>query len=385
MTLAIALNYGARNELVQATRRLADQVAAGTLGAADIDEQKIEAALDTHDLPPLDLLIRTSGEQRLSNFLLWQAAYASCCSSTRSGPISTATRCGRPWPNMRGASGATAVCERRRGPDKAVGPADPLRGRCRNDRRGPGRHLARGVAVSALIAAAAALMLVEWADLHRVPRLWAWVGGGLLALLLTAGAEYLYPAAEAPLIVDAVTWAPNWLGFGGVALLGLVLGLASRRAAMVGGMLYVGLPAFALISLGWVWELLVFWVFIVTWATDILAYFAGRSIGGPKLAPRISPNKTWAGLAGGVAGAALLGWLTARNFEMEPIFHWLGGPMALIAQAGDLYESWVKRRAGVKDSGTLLPGHGGVLDRLDGLLAVALATTLVLMAGLWTA
>jgi phosphatidate cytidylyltransferase len=237
----------------------------------------------------------------------------------------------------------------------------------------------------ALIAAAAALMLVEWADLHRVPRLWAWVGGGLLALLLTAGAEYLYPAAEAPLIVDAVTWAPNWLGFGGVALLGLVLGLASRRAAMVGGMLYVGLPAFALISLGWVWELLVFWVFIVTWATDILAYFAGRSIGGPKLAPRISPNKTWAGLAGGVAGAALLGWLTARNFEMEPIFHWLGGPMALIAQAGDLYESWVKRRAGVKDSGTLLPGHGGVLDRLDGLLAVALATTLVLMAGLWTA
>jgi len=237
----------------------------------------------------------------------------------------------------------------------------------------------------ALIAAAAALMLVEWADLHRVPRLWAWVGGGLLALLLTAGAEYLYPAAEAPLIVDAVTWAPNWLGFGGVVLLGLVLGLASRRAAMVGGMLYVGLPAFALISLGWVWELLVFWVFIVTWATDILAYFAGRSIGGPKLAPRISPNKTWAGLAGGVAGAALLGWLTARNFEMEPIFHWLGGPMALIAQAGDLYESWVKRRAGVKDSGTLLPGHGGVLDRLDGLLAVALATTLVLMAGLWTA
>jgi len=73
---AIALNYGARNELVQAMRRLADQVAAGTLAAADIDEQKIEAALDTHDLPPLDLLIRTSGEQRLSNFLLWQAAYA---------------------------------------------------------------------------------------------------------------------------------------------------------------------------------------------------------------------------------------------------------------------------------------------------------------------
>jgi phosphatidate cytidylyltransferase len=237
----------------------------------------------------------------------------------------------------------------------------------------------------ALVAIAATLMMVEWSDMHGVPRTWAWLGGGLLAILLLAGTEYLYPAAEAPLIVDVETLAPNWLGFGGLALLALVLGLVSRRLAMIGGTLYVGIAAFALLSLAWVWELLVFWVFMVTWATDILAYFAGRTIGGPKLAPRISPNKTWAGLAGGVAGAALLGWLTARYFEMEPIFHWLGGPMGLIAQAGDLYESWVKRRAGVKDSGTILPGHGGVLDRLDGLLAVALATTLLLMAGLWTA
>jgi undecaprenyl diphosphate synthase len=76
MTLAIALNYGARNELVQAMRRLGEQVAEGSLSVSQIDEGRIEAALDTHDLPPLDLLIRTSGEQRLSNFLLWQAAYA---------------------------------------------------------------------------------------------------------------------------------------------------------------------------------------------------------------------------------------------------------------------------------------------------------------------
>jgi undecaprenyl diphosphate synthase len=76
MTVAIALNYGARGELVQATRRLAGEVARGTLEPDQIDEERIEAALDTHGLPPLDLLIRTSGEQRLSNFLLWQAAYA---------------------------------------------------------------------------------------------------------------------------------------------------------------------------------------------------------------------------------------------------------------------------------------------------------------------
>ncbi|WP_243451033.1 phosphatidate cytidylyltransferase [Sphingosinicella sp. CPCC 101087] len=235
-----------------------------------------------------------------------------------------------------------------------------------------------------LAAGAAALMLIEWADMHRVPRLWSHVGALLLAALLLGWTEYLYPAAEAPLFADSQTLAPNWLGFGGVALAALAIGLVSRRLAMIGGTLYVGIPTFAMLSLGWVWEVLVFWVFVVTWATDIFAYFAGRTIGGPRLAPRISPNKTWAGMAGGVVGAALFGWLAADFFELESLFRWIGGPMAVVAQAGDLYESWVKRRAGVKDSGSILPGHGGVLDRLDGLLAVVLVTTLLLMAGLWT-
>ena len=246
-----------------------------------------------------------------------------------------------------------------------------------------------------LAALAAAIMLVEWADIHKVPRLWPYVGALLLVALLLVGAEYLYPADGADwvrdeptgtlvAVFDAETLSPNWRAFAALAVAALVLGLASRRRAMTSGFLYIALPSFALLSLAWVWMALVLWVFVVTWATDILAYFAGRAIGGPKLAPRISPNKTWAGLIGGVAGAALGGWLLARWFEMEPLFLWLGGPMGAVAQAGDLYESWVKRRAGVKDSGTLLPGHGGVLDRLDGLLAVALATTLLLMAGLWT-
>lgn len=236
-----------------------------------------------------------------------------------------------------------------------------------------------------LVAAAAAVMMFEWAEMHRAPRRWAYFAMAVLVIALLAGAEYLYPADQWEEEVDAATFAPNWLAFAGLAVLSLVVGLISRRLALIGGFLYIAIPSFALLSLSWVWVALVFWVFMVTWATDIFAYFAGRSIGGPKLAPRVSPNKTWAGLAGGVLGAGAFGALVAWAFDLEPLFYWLGFPMGAVAQAGDLFESWVKRRCEVKDSGRLLPGHGGVLDRLDGLLAVALVTTLLLMAGFWTA
>jgi phosphatidate cytidylyltransferase len=227
---------------------------------------------------------------------------------------------------------------------------------------------------------AAAIMLVEWADMHKVPRLWAWAGGLAAAAILLGAAEYFYPADYEEDVLP-LSFAPV---IGGAVL----LGFASRRLAMAWGFLYIVLPAFCLVVLSWAsmdtMGDLVFWVLIVTWATDIFAYFAGRAIGGPKLAPRISPNKTWAGLIGGIAGAGLFGWLLAAYFALGSPFLWIGAIMGLIAQLGDLYESWEKRRAGVKDSGTLLPGHGGVLDRLDGLLAVSLATTILLMTGLWS-
>ena len=117
----------------------------------------------------------------------------------------------------------------------------------------------------------------------------------------------------------------------------------------------------------------------MVWAIDICAYFAGRFIGGPKLAPRISPKKTWAGLIGGMVGAVAL----SLGFSI-----WLGSGSAVILalvalgltvleQAGDFAESAMKRRAGVKDSGTLIPGHGGILDRVDGLIAVVLGAALI--------
>ena len=243
-----------------------------------------------------------------------------------------------------------------------------------------------------LVLIGAVVTLAEWAEMHRIPRLWTWLGGLFLALILLGAIEYLYPAGEVDtaqqgdeLIVAIFQERIDaaWQGFAAALGLGVLLGLFSRRLAMGWGYVYVAVPAFALLVMSWLDFALVFWVMVVTWATDIFAYFAGRSIGGPKLAPRISPNKTWAGLIGGMAGAGALGWLVADLFELGAPFLWLGAAMGLIAQLGDLYESWVKRRRGVKDSGSLLPGHGGVLDRIDGLLAVTFATMALLMAGLW--
>ena len=150
-------------------------------------------------------------------------------------------------------------------------------------------------------------------------------------------------------------------------------------------MLYAIPPAIALIFVREQAErglLLTLWTLAIVWATDIGAYFAGRAIGGPKLAPRLSPNKTWAGLIGGMIAAAVVGALIAWQGDL-PAFCWItGGGLAVAAQMGDLFESWLKRRSGVKDSGKLLPGHGGVLDRLDGVVPVAVVVGTALAAGL---
>jgi phosphatidate cytidylyltransferase len=110
-----------------------------------------------------------------------------------------------------------------------------------------------------------------------------------------------------------------------------------------------------------------FSLFSIIWATDIAAYFVGRALQGPKLAPRISPSKTWSGAVGGILAACL----TIPFQPSHPISPWILVPvLSMVGQGGDLWESWVKRRLGVKDSGSFLPGHGGFLDRLDSALAV---------------
>jgi phosphatidate cytidylyltransferase len=241
-----------------------------------------------------------------------------------------------------------------------------------------------------LVAAGAAVMLIEWGDMHRTGRTRSYAGAALLAVTLLAATQYLYPSGEIDVINGVEGIFPesfNELPIGFAALTGIALlyALVSRRVAMGWGLFYIGAPAFALMALEWARYDLVLWAMLVTWSTDIFAYFAGRSIGGPKLAPKISPNKTWAGLIGGMAGAAVIGALTAYAFELDNLFLLAGAPMGLLAQLGDLYESKVKRRLGVKDSGSLLPGHGGVLDRVDGLLPVALATLGLLLLVLHSA
>ncbi|MFQ5764869.1 MAG: phosphatidate cytidylyltransferase [Rhodospirillales bacterium] len=126
-----------------------------------------------------------------------------------------------------------------------------------------------------------------------------------------------------------------------------------------------------------------FWLLAVVWSADTGAFAFGRLIGGPRLAPVISPNKTWSGLIGGIASAGAMGGATALVLGLDGVMALAGWSAAIgaISQGGDLTESWVKRHFGVKDTGNIVPGHGGLLDRVDGLLAAAIAVAVVTAAG----
>ena len=238
-----------------------------------------------------------------------------------------------------------------------------------------------GMPFRLLVGVAAALMFVEWCNMHRIKKIWPLVGVVLLTLLLWVVPIFLFPSAQ----FENIAAAEVWYGMALAAIFALGVGVARRSLTLGWGFLYIALPSYALLVLNWLsWEA-VLWAMVVTWSTDIFAYFAGRSIGGPKLAPRVSPNKTWAGLIGGMVGAGLLGAVTVILLDLDPMLGFLGAPMAFLAQMGDLYESWVKRRAGVKDSGNILPGHGGLLDRLDGLMPVIIATLVVVATRTWAA
>ena len=216
-----------------------------------------------------------------------------------------------------------------------------------------------------LMVLAAALMGWEWARMCGEGRLGP---GGFVAIAALIGVPTAFAlGASQHALVELLL---------GALLVGGVTAFTRPKQVfwLVPGTLYIGLASLALLWLRNVPEEgrdLVFWLLAVVWATDIGAYFAGRGIGGPKLAPAISPNKTWAGLIGGMLAAGLIGVLAAGLLGREAMLLVVGGMvLAVIAQGGDLLESWCKRRFGVKDSSHIIPGHGGILDRVDGLLAV---------------
>jgi len=234
-----------------------------------------------------------------------------------------------------------------------------------------------GVAFGLFIAALAVLMAQEWQEFSREGE----SGAPLARAAFVAAATIPVLFAVAGRIEIALASILPALA---TAALAARIGRA-RSSWWALGVVYIALPCIAIVWLraapGHGRET-IFWLFTVVWATDIGAYAAGRLIGGPRLAPRISPNKTWAGLAGGVIAAAAAGTVLALLFGMpvSPPLALFAGLLGLVSQAGDLWESMIKRRFGKKDSGSLIPGHGGVLDRLDGMMAAAPALALVVLA-----
>jgi len=250
--------------------------------------------------------------------------------------------------------------------------------------------------VTALVAAAIGVTLLYLGGVWTMLFV-ALVGGAMIweyrSITLHRGAA---AGADAVFLLGGVVggaavaelWSPTaalvWLGWS-LAVAGAADLVAGRRGAMAWGVFggaYIGLAAIAFVFVrdmephGFITAL---WIFLVVAAADVGGYFAGRLIGGPKLWPKVSPKKTWAGLGGGVVLAALVGWVfsgaTTGTYFQEVCT--VSAVAALLSQAGDLAESALKRHFGVKDLGTLLPGHGGAMDRFDGLTAATLVVGLV--------
>jgi phosphatidate cytidylyltransferase len=209
-----------------------------------------------------------------------------------------------------------------------------------------------------LAAAVGVFMMAEWSELNGATPQTKRLGQYVLFVPLS--------------IMCPIAAGPHFFALGLLVGAFFFLGIVTKRPALAAGVLYCGLPIYALLLIREEPDGLrnALWALSLVWATDIGAYFAGRTIGGPKLAPTISPNKTWAGLIGGVVAATLLAMVMHQIYLLPWTFVAATPLLGVLAQVGDLCESHLKRRAGVKDSGSVIPGHGGVLDRLDGVVPV---------------
>jgi phosphatidate cytidylyltransferase len=233
-------------------------------------------------------------------------------------------------------------------------------------------------AFEAIILLVVTIVAFEWCRMCAIevkaPAAAAFFASVWATVLATAAAS-----AAAGLIALAV-------GLVVLALVPALVPAGRQRVRLLFGLLYIALPALALV---WIRNdvhagaLIVLWLLVAVWASDVGAYAAGSLLGGPKLAPAISPNKTWSGVLGGLVLALVCGsaLMVALGLH-EVVFALTASAMVgAAAQAGDLLESWIKRRFGVKDTGTLIPGHGGVLDRVDSMMGASLVVALFTALG----
>jgi phosphatidate cytidylyltransferase len=232
-----------------------------------------------------------------------------------------------------------------------------------------------GLPFAALVALVAVIAFWEWTAIGNAhDPAWARIAAlaclvvGLVGLSTFRSDWIILTAAAAVLaILGGVRWPSlRWMG----------LGLAYVAIPCAGFLLLRQAEPFGLYA--------ILFLFVVVWATDTAAYFGGRALGGPKLWPRVSPKKTWSGALTGLVAAIAAGGITvgltkAGDYRAGLL---LAAPLSIAAQAGDLFESAVKRKFGVKDSGSIIPGHGGVLDRVDGLFGAAALAWLLAVAGL---
>lgn len=225
-----------------------------------------------------------------------------------------------------------------------------------------------------------------------------WQGGAVFAALVAIAcgailwevARMLAPGQPGPgqtlavlgalavLLAVFQPFAYAWLGIPVLALLAGALGGGEkpRAAIYVFWVLFAGVGLVALRGLG---LHVILWLVALVVASDVLGYFAGRIIGGPKFWPKVSPKKTWAGTVAGWLGAGVVGWFFMSS--LGPGAVWLSVILAFASQMGDAAESALKRHAGVKDSSALIPGHGGVFDRFDALLGAAFCLYAAILAG----
>jgi phosphatidate cytidylyltransferase len=228
-----------------------------------------------------------------------------------------------------------------------------------------------GIVCRVLAGVVIAVVFYEWSTMpqrrvspeHR----WlaaSWVGAAVVGLVLALSPKWLFAIIALGVAVTALhgklrgegLWHASGIAYAAISGVTLALLRDDDRAGMIA----------------------ILFLFAVVWATDIFAYFVGRAVGGPKLAPSISPGKTWSGAVGGVVGGVVAGILLAAITGWAGL--WAGGVallLSVVSQLGDLLESWFKRRQGVKDSSHLIPGHGGFMDRVDGLVAAGWALYLI--------